>query len=479
MARSCSRPCMNQEIRKHVFRVRWYQQDFHEALVSWKYKKLIAIWHRRAGKDEILMNAFRDMSNPENGGRVGSYWHCLPEFEQARKALWDGVDPKTGLTRVEKVFPKEAGFKHDQQKMFVKMPWGSSWQLIGSDRYNATVGSGPVAIGYSEWALSNPSAYAYHKPMLQETKGTAAFITTPRGNNHAKGMFDNAMKELDWFAQLLSVKDTGALTAEQLEDELRDYQALWGADMGLALFEQEYLCSWSGAMVGSYWGAEVNRAEREGRVCDIQIDWSHPVHTAWDLGKAVNNPIWCFQVIRGEPIIVDFYQPESDDLADWVKWLDDRGYTGIDYVPHDIVTTEWGSKRTRFEVLKSTGRKPQRLPQVAVADGLQAGRATINAARFRDCGRVREGIEGLKNYRREWDDERKTFREVPVKDWAEHIGSAFRYLGLAWKEVVPPAPPKPKKDPVNVMAHEGGRVTGLVDVKSAVDEMVRRRRNRR
>ena len=161
------------------------------------------------------------------------------------------------------------------------------------------------------------------------------------------------------------------------------------------------------------------------------------MHTAWDLGKAVNNPIWCFQVIAGQPRIVDFYRPDSDDLADWIKWLDDKGYRGNDYVPHDILVTEWGSKRTRFETLQSMGRKPVRLPMVSVADGLQAGRTTINAAVFDDNPRVSDGIDGLKNYRRDWDDDRKTFHDTPVKDWAEHIGSAFRYLSLAWRNVVP------------------------------------------
>jgi hypothetical protein len=83
---------------------------------------------------------------------------------------------------------------------------------------------------------------------------------------------------------------------------------------------------------------------------------------------------------------------------------------------------------------------------VSVADGLQAGRVTINSATF-DRGRCSLGIDGLKNYRREWDDELKTFRENPVKDWAEHIGSAFRYLGLAWKAVRADVP-KPPAEPV-------------------------------
>jgi hypothetical protein len=85
------------------------------------------------------------------------------------------------------------------------------------------------------------------------------------------------------------------------------------------------------------------------------------------------------------------------------------------------------------------GRNPRRIPKVSVADGLQAGRKAINEAVFHigddERGeRVALGLEGLKAYRREWDDEHKTFRENPVKDWAEHIGSAWRYAGLAWRE---------------------------------------------
>jgi hypothetical protein len=332
--------------------------------------------------------------------------------------------------------------------MLVSMPWGSTWQLIGSDRYDATVGAGPVGIAYSEWALSNPSAYAYHMPMLMESKGKAAFITTPRGNNHAFQMLRAAQKDPSWFCQVLSAHDTQALTREQLDTARSDYESLYGIDFGRAYFEQEYECSFSGAQLGALFGAEVARAEREGRVCDVPVDWSHPVHTAWDLGKIQNNPIWAFQVIGGQLRIVDFYMPQSDDLEEWCHDLKQRGYTGYDYVPHDIMVTEWGSKRTRLETLVLLGRKPVRVAKVPVADGLQAGRIAINAAVFDDERCAPLGIEGLKNYRREWDDEFKTFKENPVKDWAEHIGSAWRYLGLAWQDLRIPEPkPKPKPLP--------------------------------
>lgn len=453
----------------------WKPRSYQRPLWDYLEKggtRAIGIWHRRAGKDDVLLNRTAVAAFE----RPATYWTALPEYAQARKALWNAVDPHTGNRRIDQAFPKELRAATNDQEMFIRFVNGSTWQLVGSDRYDSLVGAGVAGVTFSEFALANPSAWGYIRPMLEENNGWAAFITTPRGNNHAKALFDVAKSDPRWFSQVLSVTETGALTDEQQKEALVEYQALYGIDFGLAIFNQEYFCDFSGAMVGAYWGAEVNRADREGRIKPVEIDRSHPVHTAWDLGKAVNNPIWCFQVIAGRPVIVDFYQPDSDDLADWVKWLDDKGYKGTDYVPHDIIVTEWGSKRTRLETLQGMGRRPKRLPMVSVADGLQAGRATINAATFADNERVNAGLEGLRNYRRDWDDERKTFRETPVKDWSEHIGSAFRYLSLAWREVVPPAEPKPDKSRLEYELTEQGNVIGNLTVKEAVEAMIKRRR---
>jgi len=464
------------------FRIRQHQRPFFSTWTGIdkggvkvpQKDRLIEIAHRRWGKDEIALRATLIKSQQ----RPASYWHLLPEYAQGRKALWTAVNPHTGKRRIDEAFPPECIESRDEQAMFLRFKWGSTWQIVGSDRFDSLVGAGVAGVVFSEWALANPSSWGYIRPMVEENNGWAAFITTPRGNNHAKSMYDMALRNPKWFAEVSSVNDTGALSAEQQAEALEEYQAIYGLDFGRAMFEQEYLCSFSGAMIGAFWGAEVNRAEREGRIGDVVIDWTHPVHTAWDLGKAANNPVWCFQVIAGVPLIVDFYQPESDDLADWVRWLDDKGYRGNDYVPHDIIVTEWGSKRTRLEILKSLGRNPKRLPMVPVADGLQAGRETINKARFADTANVLAGIEGLKNYRRDWDDERKTFREIPVKDWAEHIGSAFRYLSLAWRDVVPPVEKPKKPDQLIYTAQPDGSVVGNMDVRRAVEAMVKRRRNR-
>ncbi|WP_292235373.1 hypothetical protein [Mesorhizobium sp.] len=83
----------------------------------------------------------------------------------------------------------------------------------------------------------------------------------------------------------------------------------------------------------------------------------------------------------------------------------------------------------------------------------------------------------MKAYRREYDDEKKTFRDIPVKNWAEHYASAFRYLGLAWRQAIVAAT-KPAGDKGAYVGQPDGTIRSQQTVKEAVDAMVRRRRTR-
>src|SRR4051812_15858730 len=122
-------------------RVRWYQRPFHEYLVNGG-KRAIEIAHRRWGKDEIALGATCELAHR----RVGNYWHCLPEYEQGRKALWTAVNAHTGKRRIDEVFPPQIRASANEQEMFIRLRNGSTWQIIGSDRYNATVGAGVCGI---------------------------------------------------------------------------------------------------------------------------------------------------------------------------------------------------------------------------------------------------------------------------------------------------------------------------------------------
>ena len=45
-----------------------------------------------------------------------------------------------------------------------------------------------------------------------------------------------------------------------------------------------------------------------------------------------------------------------------------------------------------------------------------------------------DGIEALKQYQREWDEDRKIFKDKPKHDWTSHAADAFRYLAVCWQE---------------------------------------------
>jgi len=82
------------------------------------------VWHRRSGKDELGLHwtavaAFQ---------RVAQYWYMLPEYSQARKAIWDAINPHTGKKRIDEAFPIELRqtTRNDEMKIIFKN--GSSFQ---------------------------------------------------------------------------------------------------------------------------------------------------------------------------------------------------------------------------------------------------------------------------------------------------------------------------------------------------------------
>lgn len=411
-------------------KVRWYQQPFHSTWVSGERKRLIEIAHRRWGKDEIAMMATCELAHK----RVGTYWHCLPEYAQARKAIWTSVNAHTGKRRIDEAFPPEIIESRNEHEMFIRFKCGSTWQLIGSDRYDATVGSGPVGITYSEWALANPNAWGYHRPMVEENDGWAAFITTPRGRNHAYNMFNEAQRNSDrWFSEISPVGKTGALSEQQLNEALSDYIGLYGdSDLAQAQIDQEYHCSFSAAIIGAFYAKQMLAVRNEGRIDEIEPLPGIPVHTAWDLGKVDSTAIWWFQVVGSQVFILDFYMSHGADIDHYAEiclakpWLH-----GIDFVPHDARQQIWGMKRGRVEQMKDLGLKPIVLAQNKVMDGIAAARKTLPLCVFHP--RTEPGIQALEQYRREWDEDARTFGQNAVHDWTSHAADAFRYMAMAWR----------------------------------------------
>ncbi len=194
-----------------------------------------AIWHRRAGKDSVALNlTARDMFR-----RVGTYWHLFPEQTQARRAIWNGIDGK-GRRIIDQVFPPQVRRRVNANEMLLETVNGSIWQMAGSDNFDSLVGSNPVGVVFSEWALAHPDAWDYIRPILVENDGWALFIYTPRGHNHGYTTWLNAVEADGWFSERLTIEDTGLISGDQIDAERR-------SGMSEGKVRQEFYCSFEAA----------------------------------------------------------------------------------------------------------------------------------------------------------------------------------------------------------------------------------------
>ena len=444
----------------------WKPRPYQQGV--WNYlakggKNAVVIGHRRFGKDAICLHHTACAAHE----RVGSYVHFLPFYSQARKALWDQVDGHTGKRRIDECFPQELRAVTREDEMFIRFKNGSTWQLAGSDNYNALVGTSYVGMTHSEYAIADPSAQSYFAPILMENGGWQLFITTPRGKNHAHAMYRYAQKQMiagaDWYAELASVVQTGAMKPDLLKAELERLQELHGDEYGLAHYEQEFLCSFDAATPGAIFADSIRRMEAEGRVSTVPLLEGIPVHTGWDLGRTDDTVIWWFQMFAGEPRVVDVHASNGKDVPFYAQVLEakrkERGFEyGVNYLPHDARPRTLAASRSVLQQLDDCNRQMsgklgtfQIAPRLDKQEQIQALRATLNVA-WVDGERCAKGVEALRSYHREWDDEKRVFKDSPEHDWSSHWADAAMTMAVAWKKGMVP---RGEKEGTSARASDG------------------------
>jgi len=379
--------------------------------------------------------------------RVGNYWYMLPEYNQCRKAIWDAVNPHSGMKRIDEAFPAEMIEKKLENEMKLVFKNGSTWQLMGSDNYDALVGSPPIGLTFSEYGLSNPSSWGYLRPIMLENGGWAIFNSTPRGKNHFYKLRNYAIDSDEWFTETLTVDDTGVFTQEQLLTELKELQAEHGDDYGKALWLQEYFCSFEAAIPGAIWGDSLTRLTNEGRLKVVDPVPGYPVFTGWDLGRSDMTAVWFYQVVGDQVRFVDFYKDSFREIEDYCRMLKEKGETrGFRYqthwLPHDAKPVRLGmggkSMLQQFFDYRKELKESFDIgnfdiaPKMGVDDGIQAARRTFQNSYF-DERYCQIGFDHLKQYHRKYDEEKKEF-STPVHDEHSHPADAMRTVGVTWQE---------------------------------------------
>lgn len=383
--------------------------------------------HRRAGKtvaciNDLIRRAFID------GKDHGRYAYVAPFFSQAKAVAWDY------LLRYSENVRTSANVSELQ----VELLNGSRIRLYGADNPDALRGLYLDGVVLDEVADMRPRVWGeIIRPLLADRKGWAVFIGTPRGKNEFWNIFQQS-KGNGWLSVVLKASETGIVDRQELAESAKT--------MSEDQYLQEWECSFEAAILGAFYGRELRQLDEAGRITDVPYDPAVPVHTAWDLGFTDDTAIWWYQVIRGEVHFLEHYAASGLGMDDYFALIKSKPYRyGLHHLPHDAKAQTLAAKGKSIQEMAwdALGKNVRIVPDLSVQDGIQAARAMLARAWF-DKG-TEEGIEALRQYQREWDEDKKAFRERPRHDWTSHTADAFRMAAVAWKEEAKPALPQVSK----------------------------------
>lgn len=200
-------------------------------------------------------------------------------------------------------------------------------------------------------------------------------------------------------------------------------------------FEHVYEGVCRPAVQGAVYKEQLIAAEKEGRITRVPYDASRPVDTFWDLGFGDNVSIWFAQSIGFEFRLIDFVSDSLKDVAHYLGEMGKRPYTyRTAFLPHDArAKTLAAGGRSVQQLVEAGGYKVRIVSNQSLMDGMAAVRTIFNRCWF-DAEKCAEGIQALKHYRYEFDEQLGTFKRDPMHDWASHPADAFRYFAVSIRE---------------------------------------------
>lgn len=412
--------------------------------------------HRRAGKT-VACVADLVLSALVTSKQDARYAYIAPQFNQAKDIAW---------LYVKRLTHDIPGVTYNEAELRANLPNGAQVRLYGADNPDRLRGMYLDGAILDEHADMKPRVWGeVVRPMLADRKGWAAFIGTPKGHNEFYRVWKDAQSD-DWFRLMLKGSESGLIGPEEL-DAMRK-------SMTDDQYEQEVECSFEAAIAGAFYGKELSILEREGRFREVKHNPELPVHTAWDLGYRDDTAIWWYQVQYGEVHFLEHHASSGNGIDYYADLVKSKPYKyGKHNLPHDAKAKTLAAmgKSIEEQLASHFGWNNIRIvPDLSVQDGIQAARLMLKRCYF-DLG-CEEGLECLKQYQREWDEDKKCFREVPRHDWTSHTADAFRMAAVAWREDVKPKSSEETKFPAIA---DGSVIKSGLTFQQMVDRAKRKR----
>lgn len=394
---------------------RYAFMPFHNRTERWAC--LVA--HRRAGKTVAAINDIIRAAIMSKD-KMPLFGYVAPYRSQAKSVVWDYL----------KHYAQPIMADSNEAELTVTLVNGAKIRLFGADNADGIRGLGFSGVYLDEYGDFKPSVFGnVIRPALSDKQGWCVFGGTPKGKNQFWSIYSTAQRSKgEWFHLTLPASKSGLLP----DTELAAARAQLSEDQYL----QEYECSFEAAILGAFYGKELREADDEGRITAVEYQFELPVHTAWDLGYRDDTAIWFYQVIAGEIHVIDYFAISGANIAELADVIKSKPYKyGKHYLPHDAKakTLAAQGKSIIEQLAEHLGISSLKIvPDLSVQDGIQAVRQMLPRVWF-DADNCHEGIEALRQYQREYDEDKKAFRQTPRHDWTSHPADAFRMLAIAWR----------------------------------------------
>ena len=388
------------------------QKEIHELVKAHRFVVVVA--HRRMGKtvaaiNQLIHSALNcDKPNPR-------FAYIAPTYNQSKRIAWDYLLEYT----------RPLGGKANIAELRVDF-MGRRISLYGADNPDSLRGIYLDGCVLDEIGNINPTLFTeIVRPALSDRLGYCVAMGTPKGQNHFKDLRDRGQKHDGWELLEFKASDTKLVNADELKSAYKE--------MGEDKYSQEFECSFSAPVEGSYYSSIINGLEEKGRMVNIDVDGLARTYTGWDLGMSDSTSIWVAQLVNKEVRLVDFVENHGVGLDYYVNWLKENDWMHATHIlPHDVVVRELGTGKSRKEMLEDAGLAITVADKLTIMDGIQAARRLLPRCWFDP--KVKDGLDALKNYRRVYDEKRSVFHDRPLHDWASHASDAFRYLAVGLDE---------------------------------------------
>lgn len=388
------------------------------------------------------------------GGRGGAKSHffaeqiifrCLTGCTRAVciREVQNSIKDSVKQLLIDKISKFGLGSSFDIQESEIRGPYGSLIIFRGMQSYNSdNIKSleGYDIAWVEEAQTFSQTSLDLLRPTLRKDGSELWFSWNPRYKTDPVDKFFRKSPHPDAISVMVNWRDNPWFP-EVLRDEMEH-------DFSVDPDKAEHV--WNGGY-GSSQGAIlarwVNKAERDGRINnDVAYDpQGAPIEVSSDIGFRDTASWWYWQRCIGGYSLLRYEGDSGLDADDWIPRIQ-QSLTGIGnislgkiWLPHDAKAKTFQSKHSTVEKFLNafSSKTVDIVPQSKKPDQISAAREVIQHSVFHK-DHCEDGLDGLRAWEFEWNDDNNVFSRDPLHNWASHPSDAYAYGCQIMQMVAPP-----------------------------------------